>query len=64
MTHSVGGAAAIEAVAHVISEAGAVPLAQTQIRTAGIFAAAAVVLHAQIYIQKIDTKIHRQFSSN
>ena len=45
MTHIVGASPAIEAIAHVASEAGAVPLTLTHILTASMLTAAAIVLH-------------------
>lgn len=45
VTHIVDVSAAIQAVAHVASQAGAVPPALTQVLAVGIPAAAAVVLH-------------------
>lgn len=44
VTHSAGASPAIEAIAHVASEAGAVPLTLTHILTASMPTAATIVL--------------------
>lgn len=52
MTHIVGASPAFEAIAHVASEAAAVPLTLTHVLTASMFVAAAIVLHTYTHTNK------------
>lgn len=52
VTHIVGGTPALDAIAHMASEAGAVPLTLTHILTASMPTAAAIVLHTNKHTAK------------